>query len=52
MNQAQLNEMVEQASPKEKRQFKATANVHLNNLRDKLRRERAEAERKLEQGEE
>ena len=50
MNQAQLNAMIEQASDSEKRQFKATANVYLNNLREKMRRERAEAERMLELG--
>ena len=42
--------MVEQASESEKRQFKACANVYLNTLRDKIRRERAEAQRKSEQG--
>ncbi len=50
MNQAQLNAMIEQASESEKRQFKATANVYLNNLREKMRRERAIAERKIELG--
>lgn len=52
MNQAQLNAMIEEATPAEKRQFKATANVFLNNLRKTMRRERAEAERKIELGEE
>ncbi len=50
MNQAKLNEMIEQASEAEKRQLKATANVHLNNLRKKMRKERAVAERKIELG--
>ncbi len=50
MNQYHLNAMIEEASESERRQFKATANVHLNTLRDKMRKERAIAERKLELG--
>ena len=50
MNQAQLNEMVEQASESERRQFKATATVFLNTLRKEMRRKCAEAERKIELG--
>lgn len=50
MNQAKLNEMIEQATPQEKRQMKACINVHLNTLQEKMCRERAEAERMLESG--
>ena len=50
MNQAQLNAMIEQATPQEKRQFKTTANIFLNTLCEKMRRERAEAEHKIELG--
>jgi len=52
MNQAKLNEMIEQATPAEKRHLKATANVFLNNVRIRMRKQRAEAERKIELGEE
>ena len=51
MNQKQLNDKIEKASPQERRQFKATANVHLNTLRVDMRKQRAEAERKIELGE-
>ncbi len=50
MNQHHLNAMIEQATPQERCQFKATANVHLNTLREKMRREQAIAERKEELG--
>ena len=50
MTQASLNEIIEQATPQEKRQFKATASVHLNTLRVNMRKQRAEAERKIELG--
>ena len=51
MNQKTLNNMIEQATPQERRQFNATANVHLNTLHHKMRKQRAEAERKIESGE-
>ena len=51
MNQKTLNDMVEKAAPAERQQFKATANVFLNTLRVKMRKQRAEAERKIELGE-
>ena len=50
MNQKTLNNMVEQATPQERRQFNATKNVFLNTLRVNMRKQRAEAERKIEQG--
>ena len=50
MNQAQLNAMIEEASEADRRQFKATANVFLNTKRVNMRKQRAIAERKLEQG--
>ena len=51
MNQKLLNDMIEKASPSERRQFKITANVHLNTVRVNMRKQRAIAERKIELGE-
>ena len=50
MNQAQLNAMIEEATPQERIQFNATKNVFLNTLRVKMRKQRAEAENMLEAG--
>lgn len=50
MNQKQLNDKIEKATPQERRQFKATANVCLNTLRVNMRKQRAEAENMLEAG--
>ena len=51
IKQLHLNNMVEQASEAEKRQFKATASVFLNNLRKKMRRKMSLAKRKIEANE-
>jgi len=50
MNQKTLNDMIVKASPAERKQFKATANVFLNTERIKMLKKRAEAERMLEAG--
>lgn len=51
MNYDSLTRMIEQASPQEKRQFKAWLNVELDLMRN-VRRAMAEGERKIELGEE
>lgn len=45
-----IKDLIEKASVSERRQFRATASVFLNTLSEKMRKERAETERKIELG--
>ena len=51
MNHGKLREMIEQATPQERRQFKAWINVYLDPMQ-KMRRSMSDAERRLELGDE